>query len=173
MLHTGDSMVGSHGGLTRALRRRFEGIGAEFVSDHKTSASITTFARSPHLDQLLGAHDPDLVVLTLGANDARAPRPEVFAPAVAQVVAKLAGRACVWIGPPLGTPRGISRVIRENAGHCAFFDSSELVIRRGPDGVHPTDRGGAEWADAFWAAFYPAGDGADGGDSGRDGSAPP
>lgn len=146
-------MVGSHGGLTRALRRRFEGLGAEFVSDHKTSASITTFAHTRHLDDLLAAHAPDLVVLTLGANDARAPHPDVFAPAVEQVVAKLAGRRCAWIGPPLGTPRGISRVIREHAGHCTFFDSSVLTIRRGPDHLHPTDRGGAEWAEAFWASF--------------------
>ena len=43
--------------------------------------------------------------------------------------------------------------IRDNAGPCHFFDASKLELERATDGIHPSDRGGATWADAFWDVF--------------------
>jgi hypothetical protein len=43
-------------------------------------------------------------------------------------------------------------VIRRESRPCRFFDSTALEDRipRQPDGIHPTNEGGAMWADAFW-----------------------
>ncbi|MEO8876457.1 MAG: hypothetical protein ABI461_12785, partial [Polyangiaceae bacterium] len=48
---------------------------------------------------------------------------------------------------------GIVDVIRQNCAPCVFFDSSTLKLERRADGIHPDDKGGETWANAFWD-FY-------------------
>jgi hypothetical protein len=154
VLHVGDSMVGGSWGLTRAFEAKLATEGARIIRHTKVSESLTSFDKSPTLKDLLRTHDPDIVVITLGANDALVPHPEVFAHSIANVVKRIGDRECWWMGPPMWKEdTGIVAVLRDNTSPCHFFDSSKLELERASDGIHPTDRGGAKWADAFWQAF--------------------
>lgn len=155
VLHVGDSMVGGNFGLTKAFEAKLKDEGATLVRHTKVSESMSSFEKGPTLKDLLRTHDPDIVVITLGANDALVPHPEVFAQSVEKIVKRVGDRECWWIGPPMWREdSGIVRVIQENSGKCRFFDSSKLELERTADGIHPTDRGGAKWADAFWDVFH-------------------
>jgi hypothetical protein len=156
VLHLGDSMVGGYGGLTKALEGKFKGIGAHFVADWEVSVSIATFDHEHHLQDLLTKHAPDLVILTLGANDVFVPFPSSLASNVQSIARKMSagGRTCFWMAPPVWKKdTGIVAVIKKNASPCKVFDASYMRIARAGDGIHPTDRGGADWADGFYA-FY-------------------
>jgi hypothetical protein len=159
VLHLGDSMVGGYGGVTKALEAKFKGVGAQFVRDWQTSVSIQTFDHEKKLQELLAKHHPDLVILTLGANDVFVPFPASLAANVKSVAAKAsAGRTCYWMTPPVWKKEtGIVDVIKKNAAPCKVFDSSNMKIARGGDGIHPTDTGGATWADGFWAYYQGTG----------------
>jgi acyl-CoA thioesterase-1 len=154
VLHVGDSMVGGNWGLTRALEAKFATGGAKLVRDYRVSESIASFDQSPKLRDLLARYVPDIVILTLGTNDAEVPYPASLAPYVQRITNKIGTRECYWIGPPLvKRDTGIVAIIRDNSGPCTFFDSSRLKLERGKDGIHPTDRGGADWAGRFWTFF--------------------
>jgi acyl-CoA thioesterase-1 len=152
VLHVGDSMVGGEWGLTRALQNKFEKEGAKLVRDYKVSESIVSFDKSSKLKDLLAKHKPDIVILTLGTNDVFVPYPAVLAPNVQNIVKRIGNRECYWMGPPLWKPdTGIVAVIRDNAAPCTFYDGSHLKLARGHDGIHPTEKGGQDWADSFWS----------------------
>jgi hypothetical protein len=154
VLHVGDSMVGGEWGLTRALQKKFEAEGAKFVHSCTVSESIVSFDKSTKLKDLLTKNKPDIVIITLGTNDALVPYPAALASNVKNIVSRLDGRECYWMGPPLWKPdTGILAVIRDNVGRCKFYDSSKLTLQRGHDGIHPTEKGGADWADSFWTYF--------------------
>ncbi len=163
VLHVGDSMVGGTLGLTKALEQRFTGEGAKFVRDYKVSESIVSYDKSPKLRDLLAKHHPDIVIVTLGTNDVFVPYPASMVGNVRSIVGRVGARECYWIGPPTWKPdTGIVQVLRDNVAPCKFYDSSNLKLQRAGDGIHPTDRGGAEWATSFWTFFRhaaPTGDG--------------
>lgn len=163
VLHAGDSMVGGDGGLTKALATKFKAEGAKFVRDYEVSVSISTYARTPRLKNLLEKHKPDIVILTLGANDVFVPFPQTFGVHVEAIVKKIGERECYWMSPPTWKPdSGIVDVIKEHAAPCKFFDSRNLTLRRAGDHIHPTEKGGADWADLFWAFFHGRGPSAPG-----------
>ena len=161
VLHVGDSMVGGTFGLTRALETKLSEQGAKIVRHTKVSESLASFAKTPTLKDLIRTHDPDIVVITLGANDANVPHPEVHARSVENIARRVGDRECWWIGPPSiknassgpSSEMSVVSVIRDHAGTCRFFDSSKLDLERTADGIHPNDRGAARWADAFWEVF--------------------
>ena len=157
VLHVGDSMVGGAGGLTKALEARFSAEGAKLVRDFKVSESLVSFDKSPRLRELLAQHKPDVVIITLGTNDALVPHPEVYAANVRSIVKRASARECYWMGPPLWkADTGILAMLRDNVAPCRFFDGSKLELQRRSDGIHPTDKGGADWAAAFWTYFTSA-----------------
>ena len=156
VLHVGDSMVGGNLGLTKALDARFTGEGARFVRDYKVSESIVSYDKSPKLKDLIAKHQPDIVIITLGTNDVFVPYPAAMVQNVKSIVSRVGARECYWIGPPTWKPdTGIVQVLRDNVAPCKFYDSSNLKLQRAGDGIHPTDRGGADWAQSFWAFFRP------------------
>lgn len=157
VVHTGDSMVG--GGLCKALAPKFKSDGTKFVRDVWEAASIIAFADSDRIPKLMKKYDPDLVLLTLGANDVFDKHPEHLVRYIESIVRKVGDRDCYWIGPPLWKgDAGLVDVIREHAAPCIFFDSRGLALQRAGDGIHPTEKGGAVWADRFWD-FFKAGGG--------------
>lgn len=155
VLHTGDSMVGGPAGLSKALEARFKAEGAKFVRDWQTSMGIASFDRDPTLKKLLHQQKPDIVILTLGANDVFIPFPDTLKTHVQSIVTKIAPRECYWMAPALwGKPdSGVLRVIQENAAPCKYFDGANLTIQRAGDGIHPTNKGGEQWAAKFWDFF--------------------
>jgi hypothetical protein len=157
VLHIGDSMVGFKFGLTRALGARFEADGAKFFSIPVTSAGIQSFEKNTDLDDAIKKTHPDLVLITLGANNATSPQPKYLVSAIKKVVRKVGvsanpRRRCFWIGPPLWLPDkvGFIDVLDKATAPCTFFDSSKLVLERMSDGIHPTNKGGEVWAEAFY-----------------------
>jgi lysophospholipase L1-like esterase len=152
-------MVG--GGLARALRPKFEGEGAKYYRDVWESGSLREFSRSDRIPKLVQSFHPDLVILTLGANDVFEPKPEVMAPFIDKVAKMASGKEgaidCWWIGPPMWKEeyKRMVPVLREHSAPCTFFDSSDIEMHRKPDGIHPDEKGGETWADAFWQVFRP------------------
>jgi acyl-CoA thioesterase-1 len=159
VLHAGDSMVGGQWGLTRALEAKLDGEGAKLVRHTKVSETLASFDKDATLRDLLHTHDPDIVILTLGTNDSTVPYPDAYAKHVSNIAKRIAPRECWWMGPPMtpGKPdTGIVKVIKENSAPCKFFDSSNFAFDRAKDGLHPSDKGGAEWAERFWVVFRSA-----------------
>jgi hypothetical protein len=150
VLHIGDSFT--HSGFAQALKPRFLALGTKYEVKAEQSSFTTTW--SGKLGPIVAATQPDLVIITLGANEVANTDPPAHAPAVRNIVRHLAGRPCVWVAPPLWAKEtGIMDVLRENSAPCRFFDSNTLVkqpIPRRGDKIHPTPEGGAIWADAFW-----------------------
>ena len=154
VLHVGDSMVGGNWGLTRALDQRFSAEGARFIRDFKVSESIVSYDHSPKLKSLIEKHRPDIVIITLGTNDVFVPYPASMVGNVQNIVKRVGSRECYWMGPPTWKPdTGIVQVLKDSVAPCKFFDSSGLKLQRAGDGIHPTDRGGADWATSFWTYF--------------------
>jgi acyl-CoA thioesterase-1 len=147
-------MVGFYAGFEKGLGPYFEAMGSKYVQDATTNAAIASFDKGEHFEKMLAQNNPDLVLITLGANDVFLPAPQRVAKNVASIAKKTAGRKCFWISPPLWKKdTGIMDVIRDNCAPCIFYDSSGLTLERRADGIHPDDKGGQQWAKAFWD-FY-------------------
>jgi hypothetical protein len=155
VLHIGDSFV--HASLQQNLGPRIRASGANYVVDATTATYTTTWANDPELDKWL-ARRPSLVLVTLGTNEVDMPTPAEHAGAVQQLVRKIAGAqaACVWITPPMWKrDTGILQVIHDHSAPCLFFDSDAVLGglsagERQRDHIHPNERGGARWSEAFW-----------------------
>jgi lysophospholipase L1-like esterase len=159
VLQTGDSMVG--GGLCRALQPRFGAEGTKFIRDVWESGSIENFADADRLPKLIAKYDPDLVLLTMGANDVGGNVTDYLGKKIDKVVAmtqKGGPRDCIWIGPPKWRVNGhpVTDMIKAHLAQgsaCTFFDSTDIEMQRKPDKVHPDEKGGDQWAVAFWHFF--------------------
>jgi hypothetical protein len=155
VLHIGDSFV--HASFWQNLRPLFKGVGDEYVVEATTATYTTTWATDAKLDRLLWRR-PALVLVTLGANEVDMPVPDEHARAVEAIAKKIAaaGASCVWITPPMWKAEtGILQVIHDHCAPCLFFDSDAVLggltpEERQRDRIHPNDRGGRRWAQAFW-----------------------
>jgi lysophospholipase L1-like esterase len=155
VLQTGDSMVG--GGLSLALRPKFEADGAKYHRDVIESGTIHEFAQNDHLPKLIASIKPDLILLTLGANHvphSTDPEKEI-GPYLPKLLKRVAGIDCYWIAPPLWKPSQakFNEWLRDHVAPCRFYDGTSLEIARRPDKIHPTEKGGEVWANDFWQ-FY-------------------
>jgi hypothetical protein len=148
VLHVGDSFAGA---LGVPLGKRLKAAGLRSVLQFKKASYIPTWAFGDELRINIKRYEPDLVLVSLGANEIelRAPMQRVYA--IKRLVATLGPRPCVWISPPSWKPdAGLLAVIRENIAPCRYLDSDALVpyLPRGPDSIHPSRRGREMWADA-------------------------
>lgn len=150
VLHIGDSFVLA--GLSQALKPKMVEHGVRYEAKSRQSSYTTTWARLAK--RVITDNQPDLVIITLGANEIDNIDPKAHAPAVRRIVDAVGGRPCVWVSPPLWRKdTGIVDVIRTNAAPCRFFDSDALVgqpIARQADKIHPSREGGAVWGGALW-----------------------
>ena len=147
----GDSMVAS--GFGQHLQKKVSDLGGTLVYDAWGSSSTTAWSKGARLDNLLVKHKPDVVIVALGANEVFLPTPEALAPRIRSIVEKFAPRPCLWVSPPLWKGEtGIVGVEQRNSAPCAFHDTGSTGIERGTDGIHPTLRGGAAWAEKVWAS---------------------
>jgi lysophospholipase L1-like esterase len=119
----------------------------------KTPSYIGDWAFGPVLRKAISDYNPDLVLITLGANELEIPVPAQRVGPVQRLVKSLGDRPCVWILPPLWKQdTGVIQVIKDNASPCQVLDSSVLVpgLPRGPDHVHPNREGRVKWAAAVF-----------------------
>ena len=101
------------------------------------------------MPKFVSSYRPDLVLITLGANELEIPKPEERVKPIKHLVSSLAGRPCVWIAPPVWKPdTGLLKVIRDNVAPCRYLDSNALVhdLPRARDKIHPSTEGRQIWA---------------------------
>jgi lysophospholipase L1-like esterase len=157
VLHVGDSFV--HVGFSQTLSPKFRAAGVRYVVRAKHSMYTPTIINGLNLPDLMRDHKPSLVILNIGGNEMRMPRPSDHAPAIRRVseVVSRGGASCVWVTPPPPVDRGETGIVAEikrETAPCRVFDSSPLAAdleRETFDKVHPTRPAGARWAEAFWA----------------------
>jgi hypothetical protein len=150
VLQVGDSFAAA---LGIELGKRLKAAGVRTSLEYKTASYVPTWAFGPDLPKLISNYNPDLVLVTLGANELEIPEPAQRATAVQRLVKKLGDRPCLWILPPLWKPdTGLMQVIKDNAAPCKVLDSSALVkdLPRGPDHIHPNAEGREIWAEAVF-----------------------
>lgn len=149
VLHIGDSFAGA---LGIELNREFKEAGVRGILKYETATYIPTWAWGKDLEKYLSKYHPDLVLITLGANELEIPDPAQRAPTIRHLVERLAGRPCVWVAPPLwhGARPALLDVIKESCAPCAYLDSSEVVpeLARAKDGIHPAMAARKAWAQA-------------------------
>jgi lysophospholipase L1-like esterase len=148
VLQVGDSFAGS---LGIPLGERFRARGLRSVLKFQTSSYVPTWASGTELPEYMAHYNPDLVLITLGANEFELSAPNTRAASVRRLVQRLGGRPCVWITPPRWKPdSGILAVIEANSRPCRFLDSDTVVhdLARKPDKIHPSDAAREVWADA-------------------------
>jgi hypothetical protein len=151
VLHVGDSMAPLVGNYLRPI---FARSGRNYWIEAVMSSSTLDWAGKRLLQDAMYRYDPELILISLGSNELFDPKPERRAGAVRQIVEDTRGRPCVWIGPPLWKPdAGFVKVLKNNLGHCRYFDSSKLDLPRMEDGRHPSWNGGWHWASAVWKAL--------------------
>ncbi len=112
---------------------------------------------------MLGSFAPDLVLVSLGTNDAFTSKtPEALAAEASELVELLrnAGAEVVWLGAPTLPPTyggrapdlsaldAIEEAV-EDAG-AYYYDTTTLEIPRAADRLHPTPAGYSGWAGAVW-----------------------
>jgi hypothetical protein len=147
----GDSMV--QAGLAMRLGNLVKARGGTLEFDGWTSSTTLKWATGDRLAKLLERVNPDVVFIALGSNECFLGDPVKAAPNVRAIVAQLAGRQCVWVGPPVWKGEtGIVGVERDASSPCAFYDSGKLEIKRYEDGIHPNLEGGIYWANKVWEA---------------------
>src|SRR5262245_28688022 len=135
VLHVGDSMAPLVGNYLRPI---FSSSGRKYWIETVVSSSTLDWGGKRLLQDAMYRYDPEVVLISLGSNELFDPNPERRAPAVRQIVEDTRHRPCLWIGPPLWKrDTGFIRVLKENLGHCRFFDSSKLDLPRMEDGRHP------------------------------------
>ncbi|MEB2325073.1 MAG: hypothetical protein OZ921_21335, partial [Sorangiineae bacterium] len=147
VLHIGDSMAGA---LGIELDKLFKAAGVRGVLKFKTASFIPQWAWGGDLRLALAQSNPDLVLVSLGANELMVPDPSQRAPLIERIVREIGDRPCVWIGAPLwkGAKGELMQVIHDSARPCRFLDTTRLVgdLPRVGDHIHPTMNARIGWA---------------------------
>lgn len=146
VLQIGDSFAAALGG---ELSKLLKDAGLRSTLEYKTASYIPNWSYEGDVPKFVASYHPDLVLITLGANELEIPKPEERIKPIKHLVSTLGGRPCVWIAPPLWKPdTGLLKVIRENVAPCRYLDSNALVqdLPRGPDKIHPSTQGRQIWA---------------------------
>jgi len=150
VLQVGDSFAAA---LGVELGKLLKESGVRTSLETKTPSYIGDWAFGPVLKKAIADYNPDLVLITLGANEVEISVPEQRVGPVQRLVKSLGDRPCVWILPPLWKQdTGVMQVIKDNARPCQVLDSSALVpdLPRGRDHIHPSTEGRVRWASAVF-----------------------
>jgi hypothetical protein len=147
VLHIGDSFAGA---LGIALNGELKAAGVHSILHFKVASFIPDWAFGKDVPFYVSSFHPDLVLITLGANEVAMFDPTQRAGTIRRLVKRLEGRPCVWIAPPLWAAgdRGLLPVIRANCAPCRYMDSNAVYpdMPRLPDKIHPSMPARAEWA---------------------------
>ena len=147
VLHVGDSFAGA---LGLDLNRELKEAGIRSVLKYQTASYIPTWAWGKDLATHIANYNPDLVIVTLGANDLDIPDPEQRTRAIKKIVSTIGARPCVWVGLPLWPKArpALLEVVRAQCAPCLFLDSTANLpnLARARDGIHPSGPARSEWA---------------------------
>ncbi|HKO53645.1 MAG TPA: SGNH/GDSL hydrolase family protein [Polyangiaceae bacterium] len=146
VLQIGDSFAAALGG---ELSKLFKDAGMRSTLEYKTASYIPNWSYDGDVIKFISSYRPDLVLITLGANELEIPKPDERVKPIKHLVSSLGGRPCVWIAPPLWKPdTGLLKVIRNNIAPCRYLDSNALLhdLPRARDKIHPNIEGRQIWA---------------------------
>ncbi|HEX3850951.1 MAG TPA: SGNH/GDSL hydrolase family protein [Polyangiaceae bacterium] len=146
VLQIGDSFAAA---LGVELGKLLKAQGVRSALEYKTASYIPNWSYDGDVPKFVSTYHPDLVLITLGANEIEIPKPEMRAGPIKHLVGELGGRPCVWVAPPLWKPdTGLLKVIKDNIAPCRYLDSNALVhdLPRGHDKIHPSPEGREIWA---------------------------
>jgi len=148
VLHVGDSFAAA---LGLPLNRRLKEQGLRSILEYETASYIPGWSAGDKLQKLLWKYNPDLVLVTLGANELEIAEPEQRIRNIRRIVESFGDRPCVWIATPLwaGAKNGLMDIIRQNVAPCRYMDTNALIesMPRVSDGIHPTLAAREAWAD--------------------------
>jgi hypothetical protein len=153
----GDSFAGA---LGIELNKVFTSAGIKARLDFEKSTYIPTWASGSKLSTLVSSFKPDLVLISLGANELENPQPEARAALIQRLVKAVGSTPCVWVAPVLwdGAKSALLDVIRANLGQCVYLDSNRVIktMPRAGDKIHPSMAVRPDWAAATarWLAFH-------------------
>jgi len=151
VLVIGDSLAVGLGPRLKALAMA---DGASYVGvEAKGGTSAAQW--DSKISSLLQSHRPDLVLVSLGTNDAAMSDPTVSAARIQRIVdtVRASGARLVWIGMPTLPERlkaDLVRQIIQKTG-VEYLDSRGFSFERTSDGIHATPAGYAAWAQAIWS----------------------
>jgi lysophospholipase L1-like esterase len=157
VLHIGDSFAGA---LGIELNKVLEQAGVRSVLRFETSTYIPTWAFDKKLGQYLAQYKPELVLISLGANELQNPEPEKRIPLIHRLIERLGNRSCVWVAPVLweGADKRLLEVIRANVAPCVYLDGNTFILHmpRARDKIHPSMDARPDWAGivARWLAYH-------------------
>jgi hypothetical protein len=146
VLQIGDSFAAA---LGVELGKLLKAQGVRSALEYKTASYIPNWSYGGDIPKYVSNYHPDLVLITLGANEIEIPKPELRAGPIKHLVGELGGRPCVWVAPPLWKPdTGLLKVIKDNIAPCRYLDSNALVhdLPRAHDKIHPSPEGREIWA---------------------------
>jgi lysophospholipase L1-like esterase len=140
------------------LRELATEAGVPYLGAGVSGSRIDQWIDSAWMQSSLDQLDPTLVLVSLGTNDAYSDfSAEQIVEHMRSLLARIPEEAeVVWIGVP-GLPATYGgrspkvetlEAIESEAPY--YYESHELEIPRGPDGLHPTAFGYAGWAGALW-----------------------
>ena len=150
VLHVGDSFAGA---LGKPLGKMFEERDVKSVLKHTDSSYLTDWAWDKKLQKYLWKYNPDFVIVTLGANELGIADPQRREKTIKKIVATIGDKPCLWVAIPLwnGPQNGLLEVIRKSSSPCTYMDTNEIfdveAMSRIKDGIHPTTKARAEWAE--------------------------
>lgn len=157
ILHIGDSFAGA---LGVELNKVLKNAGVKSRLEFETSTYIPTWAYQKKLKDLVSGYNPDLVLISLGANELENPEPDKRAPLIKRIVGAVGERSCVWVAPALwdGAKSTLLDVIKANVAPCVYLDMNRLVKKmpRAGDKIHPSMATRPDWAlaTARWLANH-------------------
>lgn len=147
-------------GLRKPLEGFAAGKGITFNASVESGTRIAQWARSPNRLSEIERFAPDVVLVSLGTNDAVLLSPLDEADELELLVRRLGemGARVVWLEPPAGEslPRmpEVRAMIR---GSLALAEAGGSVLDptgekfdEAPDGVHLTGRGYEKWGRWIW-----------------------
>lgn len=149
VLHVGDSFAGA---LGLPLGELLEAQGVHSVLKHTDASYLTDWAWDGNLQKYIWKYNPDLVIVTLGANELGIAQPEQRERTIKKIVSVVGERPCLWVAVPLwkGRQNGLMDVIQRNVAPCEFFDTNRALdveaMPRISDGIHPTTSARMHWA---------------------------
>lgn len=154
ILLVGDSLAV---GLTNPLREIAAARGDDLISDATTGTTARQWVSAGRLGADVLAHDPDIVLVSLGTNDMKADQSN-FANDVTALVDAAAGASVRWIGPPAmpfdaGIVRSTLTSVLGSRG-VPVFPSDSRSYPRAADQIHMPPSGYAAWALDLSAAGY-------------------
>lgn len=151
VLQVGDSFAGAVG---IPLGKLLEEQGVHSVLKARDASYLTDWAWDGQLQKFIWKYNPDLVLITVGANELGIAEPERRERTVKKIVETIGDRPCVWIAIPLwnGEQNGLMGVIERSVAPCVFYDTNQLIdvehMPRIADGIHPTTAARRQWAQA-------------------------